>query len=360
MLSASDVAAARLPFGRASTLSAQAYTDPAVYAAEVERIFRREWLCVARSDQVPEPGDYLTLDLLDEPLIVARDERGELHVLSRVCRHRGAVLCEGTGNTRTLRCPYHAWVYRLDGTLAGAPHTESIDGFDPARFALPRLRTEVWEGFVFASFAPDPEPLAPRLATLSRVLARYRLDEYVTTEAMVFDSVFDWKVLVDNFMEAYHHIATHRDTLEPILPARASYALENDGPWSLLVMPPRNSADRRDDSTDWPEETLLAGCVFPSHLFAPAREVLSWYQILPEAAGRFTLRIHVCPSRESNGSPEAEAIRAFTRSVHVQDIAACEATWAGLRAPSYRSGLLAPLEAPLWQFNQWWLDRMGP
>jgi phenylpropionate dioxygenase-like ring-hydroxylating dioxygenase large terminal subunit len=358
-LRAADVAAARLPFGRAATLPSNAYTDPSVYAAEVERIFRREWLCVARADQIANAGDYLCVDLLGDRLVVTRDERGEIHVLSRVCRHRGAVLLEGRGNAKTLRCPYHAWVYRLDGQLAGAPHMEGASGFEPKRCALPRLACEVWEGFVFTSFDPGAAPLAPGLAGLSRVLARYRLGAFVSaSEPMVFESVFDWKVLVDNFMEAYHHIAVHRDTLEPALPARASYALDSDGPWSLLVMPPRDAKPPADPA-DWPDASLVAGCVFPAHLVAPTREVLTWYQILPEAPGRFTLRIHVCPSPEMLDSPHAEAIRALARQIHLQDIEACEATFAGLGSSDYRAGLIAPLERPLWQFAQWWLDRMG-
>ena len=235
---------------------------------------------------------------------------------------------------------------------------ESAVAFESQHCALPELRSEVWEGFVFVSLDASPAPLAPRLVTLARVLARYRFDEFVTLEPMVFESAFNWKMLVDNFMEAYHHIATHRDTLEPALPGRASYALESDGLWSLLVMPPRG-AKASDDPIDWPDESLVAGCVFPSHLFALSPGLLTWYQILPTAAGRFKLCIHTCPSRESEGASHAEALNAITRKVHLQDVAACESAWAGLQSPCYRSGFITPLEKPLWQFSQWWLDRMG-
>jgi len=356
-LDSADVAAAREPFGRASTLPSGAYTDADVAETERERVFGREWLCVARADQVASPGDYLSLDLLGRPLLVTRDDGGEIHVLSRVCRHRGAVIAEGAGNARTLRCPYHAWVYHLDGALAGAPHMEGAEGFDPSKCALPRVRAEVWEGFVFACFDPEAQPLAPRLATLSRALSRYRMAEFASSDALVFDSPFDWKVLVDNFMEAYHHVAIHRDTLEPVLPARRSYALDPDGPWSLLVMPPRDSAPP-EDPAHWPDDSLVAGCVFPSTLFALSRDSLSWYQILPEEPGRFTLRIHACPSRTALGTPAADALRDLVERIHHQDIGACEATWQGLRSPCYRAGILAPLEKPLWHFTQWWLDRM--
>lgn len=358
LLADEAVAAARLPFGRAATLPSEAYGEPGVHAEELGRLFRRHWLCVARADQLAHSGDFVTLDLLREPLVVLRDG-DQLRVLSRVCRHRGAEVVRGVGNAARLRCPYHAWVYELDGRLAGAPHMEGSEAFDPAACALPALRCEVWEGFVFACFDPAAEPLGPRLAGLSRLLSRYRLAEFVTTEPLVFDSHFDWKVLVDNFMEAYHHVAVHKDTLEPLFPARASWTPESDGPWSLLVMPPRHEAERPRDARAWPEASLVAGCVYPSHLFALTPDLLSWYQVLPEAPGRFTLRIHACPSREIRGTEHADALREFTRRVHLQDVQACEATFAGLRAPSHRAGVLGPLERALWQWNQWWLREMG-
>lgn len=358
MLDPADVAAARAPFGRAATLPARAYTDPAIHALERERIFEREWLCVARSDQLARPGDHRPLDLLGRPLLLTRDERGALHVLSRVCRHRGALVAEGAGNAKSLRCPYHGWTYRLDGTLVGTPYMERGPDFDPRDFCLPELPCEEWLGFVFTSFAPDPAPLAPRLVSLARALARYDLAAYPTTEPMCFESAFDWKVLADNFMEAYHHSGTHRDTLEAGLPARRSYALESDGPWSLLVMPPSEAAPASDPH-DWPEASVLAVCVFPDHLFTISPSELLWYQLLPGGPGRFDLRVHVCPPRGLAGTAEADALHELVRRVHLQDIGACEATWAGLRSPCYRAGRLGPLERPLWQFGQWWLDRIG-
>jgi phenylpropionate dioxygenase-like ring-hydroxylating dioxygenase large terminal subunit len=197
----------------------------------------------------------------------------------------------------------------------------------------------------------------------------------VAVETAVFDSPFNWKVLVDNFMEAYHHIAVHRETFEPLFPAASSYAPDNEGPYSLLVMPgvqpPAGDPMPGEAEGGLPyvgelgveeRNRLVAAVVYPFHLFAPGAQLLTWYQLLPHSWERFTLRIYSCFPRSTLEDPTlreaVEGIQAFTRRVHQEDIRACEATMSGLDARSFESGRLAPLEKPLWQFNQWWIQRM--
>ena len=371
-LSAQALAAARLPLERAATLPREAYVSPEVYAREVERIFRREWLCAGRVDQLPEPGSHFPLDLLGEKLVVTRDERGEVRVLSRVCRHRAAEVVTKPGVARSLRCPYHAWTYALDGRLLGAPLMDGVERFERAQCGLPEIRSEVWEGWIFVNFDPRAGALGPRLEPLRRSLAGFCMSEMVATEPVVFDSPFNWKVLVDNFMEAYHHIAVHRETLEPLFPGKRSHVPDNQGPYSLLIMPtagdepaPAPFADGPPPATleDWQRSSLVAAVVYPFHLFAPGPDSLTWYQLLPETWDRFTLRTYTCHPRAVIADPaHADAcagLRAFVTTVHQEDIAACEAVWAGLGSPSSVPGRLSLLERAIWQFNQWWIDRMA-
>jgi phenylpropionate dioxygenase-like ring-hydroxylating dioxygenase large terminal subunit len=374
VLSEGRVAGARRELANATTLPPEAFTSEAVYQAEVERIFARSWLCAGRADQIPDAGDYFTLDLLDDKLVVVRGTDGEIRVLSRVCRHRAAELVRGSGNTRSFQCPYHAWTYRLDGSLSGAPFMEGVEGFDRKACGLPEIRSELWEGWIFVNFDREAKPLADQLAPLSKLLANYSMSEMVAVETATFDSPFNWKVLVDNFMEAYHHIGTHLDTFEPIFPASLSHAPDNDGPYSVLVMP--GKSEQSDEEVASPgelprvgeldsdeENRLVAAVVYPFHLFAPSAELLSWYQILPETYDRFTLRIFSCFPRKTLEDPaHSDAVRGlqeFTKVVHGQDIGACEAVWSGLNARSFEAGRLSLLEKPIWQFNQWWLERMA-
>lgn len=357
------------PLEEATTLPARAFVDDAIYEREVERVFRGQWLCVGRLDQVANPGDWRTLDLLGAKLVLVRDLAGEVRVLSRICQHRAAELVSGEGNSRSLQCPYHAWTYKLDGRLVGAPHMDRAAGFDRADCALPSIRHEVWEGFVFVNLDGEADPLAPALAPLSKLLADYDMETLVAEETGTYLSEFNWKVLVDNFMEAYHHVATHVDTLEPLFPAKASHVPDNAGPYSVLVMPPSPDhpaaveAPKLPGLEDAQQPGLVAAVVYPCHLFAPSGDKVAWYQFLPESTGRFTLRIFNCFRRDvaedTARSEERAQAHAILRVVHEQDIGACEAVQAGLESGHFERGRLSHLEKAIWQFNRWWCAQMG-
>ncbi len=121
------------PLETAFSLPPRWFTDPAVFELEKERIFARDWLCVARAEEVERPGDYKAFDLYDAPIIVVRGRDGEIRALSNVCRHRSMRIVEGRGNTSLFTCPYHRWAYDLDGTHRGAPLMEKSKGFDASR-----------------------------------------------------------------------------------------------------------------------------------------------------------------------------------------------------------------------------------
>ncbi len=120
------------------------YTDAGWLDFEIETLLKREWLCLGRVDEVRNPGDYFTIDVLDEPILVVRGDDGRLRVLANICRHRNMPVAEGRGNCKRFVCPYHAWSYRNDGQLLRAPYLEQQ--VDPADCALPELKSEVWQG----------------------------------------------------------------------------------------------------------------------------------------------------------------------------------------------------------------------
>ena len=98
---------------KAETLPPVLYTSEEVLAFEKEALFSREWLCVGRGEQIPEAGDWFTVNIAGEPLIVARDKDGQVNCVSAVCQHRAMQVCEGQGNDTTFKCPYHHWIYGL-------------------------------------------------------------------------------------------------------------------------------------------------------------------------------------------------------------------------------------------------------
>jgi phenylpropionate dioxygenase-like ring-hydroxylating dioxygenase large terminal subunit len=347
------------------TLHPRCYRDPAFYALEHERLFRPGWHCVAREDQVAKPGDYVSIELLGEPLVAVRDERGALRVLSRVCRHRWMPLVAGAGNRRSFQCPYHLWTYGLDGRLLAAPEMDRSEGFDRESVRLPELRVECFEGFVFASFDPEAAPLAPRLEGLRRAIAPYRPAAFVTTAPLEFVHEWNWKVMVENFVESYHHIGPHADTLQPIVPAAGTFAGASDGPYAVLHNPTRDGAPLpalfapTPGLSDAQRADFVVGAVFPFHLSSVQHDSLFWYQIEPTGPTSIRLRIHPCVPAEAAGSRELELVRGWIDRIHAQDIAACRAVQAGLASRLAEAGPLSHLERCVHALHSFVRERIG-
>jgi phenylpropionate dioxygenase-like ring-hydroxylating dioxygenase large terminal subunit len=206
-----DLDASVLDVSAASTLPPSLYTSADVLAFERDALFAKEWLCVGRAERIPAPGDWFTVTICDEPIIVVRDKTGEVRAMSAVCQHRAMQVCDGQGNSTTFKCPYHHWNYALDGRLLGAPAMERTVGFDKADYGLPPLQVELWQGFVFVNLDPDAAPLAPTLAQYEPYLEHYDLADAVCPGTFTLtDLPWNWKVMFENFNDGYHANRLHQ------------------------------------------------------------------------------------------------------------------------------------------------------
>ena len=203
----------RRPMMDAETLQSWCYTSPEFYRREVETIFMKIWNFFGRADQIPNPGDYHAFEFVGVPLVILRDRQGELRAFANTCRHRGTLLLDGTGNCRAIKCPYHGWVYSLNGELTGAPDMDETTGFDRKDYGLIPLRLETWGGFMFVNFDPDAEPLMDFLGELPTMLASHDLEDMVTTRHQEYLLDCNWKLFVENAMEAYHIPNVHKESI---------------------------------------------------------------------------------------------------------------------------------------------------
>lgn len=330
---------------------------------------RTGWLPVARVEQLPMAGSYLTMDLFGQPIVVVRGSDDQIRVMSSICLHRAANIVEGSGRRNVFTCPYHAWSYDTTGQLKRAPLMEGACEFAERDERLPQIRSEIWQGFILANLDDEAAPFAPQVKGLSDYFDAFQLEDMVLVDTLEFDSPWNWKVLVENFMEAYHHIATHSKTFEPVFHAADSRVLDSDGPWSILHMP---AADQ--EHTDpgglpnvpglepWQERDLFASVMYPHFLLAVQGSSVAWYQVLPDAVDHLTLKIHLlvpATTTQIDGFEEARnALRELVSVVHHEDISANDLVWRGLNAGATKQGRLSPLEEAIWQQNQWWLDKM--
>ena len=191
------------------------FTSPEFYRFEMAAVWGHEWFCVGRATDIPARGDYFTVTVGDDPLLVVRGTDGHVRVLANVCRHRAMKLAEGAGNARRLRCPYHSWVYRLDGTLQSAPDLSNQPCFDKSEVRLPVIRSAVWEGFIFITFDPGLPPLSDRLGRLGAQLANWGLGDLCSATQQLTRYDFNWKIFGD---ECYHCQHLHAKTWHQMYP----------------------------------------------------------------------------------------------------------------------------------------------
>ncbi len=227
-----DVAAADLgahlgadgALAQARTLPGTSYSDADHHRRELDAVFRRDWVGVGLDIDVAAPGSYLATTAGDAPVLVVRDEHGELRAFQNVCRHRGAPVAEGCGPVRALRCPYHSWVYRLDGSLARAVGVGEPDGFDPADFGLFEIGVTTFARSILVNLDPDAAPFDA--GPLAAGLGPFRIDEMEVVRRDRYERAFNWKVLVENYSENYHTPSIHAQL--PV--AGYEYPMECEGP----------------------------------------------------------------------------------------------------------------------------------
>ncbi|HTS91978.1 MAG TPA: aromatic ring-hydroxylating dioxygenase subunit alpha [Stellaceae bacterium] len=352
------------------SLPAAAFTSAAFFDAELERIHRRNWFFVGRADELPAGGDFRAIHTVAGPVLLVRDHAGEIRAFANCCRHRGSLLLSGSGNRRAIVCPYHGWGYRLDGSLAGAPEMEGATGFRPEEHGLVRIRLEAWQGFIFLTLDPESLPLLQHLGNLPEVFASHRLDEMVCTWRIEFDAACNWKLLVENSMEAYHTGYIHRDSVG----AQKAARIATTGEWQCIqVLDERSVAVLAAETPPFPpiadlSEEARRGTYFsmilPTTQFAVAQDSMWWLQMRPVAADRTILSIGGCfPRAITTRDDFEEKARPYYerwQRVGEEDVRMLEIQQLGLVSPLYRPGPLAPREDTMHRIDRWVLDRLPP
>ena len=355
---------AALPFDAARTLPAGAYTEPQFTAHEVERLFRRDWVCVGRIDEIPNPGDYIAHRIAEAPVAVVRQTDGSLKALSNVCRHRMSELLKDIGHVGKIVCPYHAWSYDLSGRLLMAPFMG--EHFDKRGIALKELRSDTWEGWIYVTADADVAPVSERLASLSRRIADYRMDRHV----MVYraDEVWacNWKTLAENFTESYHLFSSHKHSLEPFTPTTGVWCEPGDEGWNIHWMDTSRPQERVWAET--PEPALLTFPlmhVYPSHVVSVSFNRGFWMSLQPDGPDRVKVLWGVTAPKElvpvepeARAAYDADTKRVFD-AVNLEDRTIVESIARGLKSPLAEPGRLGEKERTLWEFWRFLAKALG-
>lgn len=220
-----------------SPLAARNYIEPDVFEADKRKIFYRTWQCVGHVCELSEPGEYVTLNVVNEDILVVRGHDNQLRAFFNVCRHRGHPVAEGRGCRQTLVCAYHGWTYDLNGEFRAAPQASSDDLKKCAGLRLREVPLEIFCGFVFINLDPCAAPLEPTLTGLEAEFKSFHPDptslRFICETSIEHES--NWKISVENYNECYHCPNVHATSLVKGVLALEGYRIEAKGPaiWHL-------------------------------------------------------------------------------------------------------------------------------
>ncbi|MBI1172971.1 Rieske 2Fe-2S domain-containing protein [bacterium] len=357
-----------VPFERAYAMPKSVYTSPEFAEAELKHIFARDWLSAGRADTLKEPGDYLTMTIAGEPVIILRDREGQLRGMSNVCRHRMSTLLEGRGHVRSIVCPYHAWTYNLDGSLRGAPAMAANENFCKENIALPAVRVEDWLGWIMVTLNPDaPSPHAA-LADVEKLVGYLDMGSYSETFRETFRWNTNWKVLAENFMESYHLPVCHAGTIGGSVdlmkmtcpegsPAfNYHYIVKNDTVPLSLAHPSNTTLKGDERRLTW----LLA--IYPALLITLTPGYFWYLCLTPVGPDQVDVLYGGGMSADWMADPEAAShlatVKALLDDVNIEDKGCVEKVYRGLLAGLSEPGPLSHLERPNFEFATYIASKM--
>jgi phenylpropionate dioxygenase-like ring-hydroxylating dioxygenase large terminal subunit len=333
------------------TLPFSWYSDEEMLRRERARIFAHSWQYGGRAEQVATPGSFLATDAGGIPILVTRDQDGELRAFLNVCRHRGAVLLEGCGERATVQCHYHAWTYDLDGSLRNAPRSDREPGFDKSEWSLLPASVGTWGPFLFVNPDPDALPLGEHLGELPETLARdIDIDNLVFHSRVEFGANANWKIVVENFLECYHCATAHPGFSAEVDVHPDRYLLEAHATYSAQFCAAKATGERGQFHLLYPNTGLN---VFPG----PPN--LSIGPVLPNGTGRTERYLDYFFAPDVDESWRREFF-AFDDQVGKEDTALVESVHRGMAAGVLEQGrLLLGSEPLLAAFQGWVAERLS-
>jgi Rieske 2Fe-2S family protein len=339
----------------AKTLPQRFFVSPEIFRREQESIFSAQWLCVGHQNAIANAGDYFVRQVAGESLIIVRDQKEIVRGFYNVCRHRGTRLCENErGHSSAIRCPYHAWTYALDGRLIGAPHMESVEGFEKADYPLRAVNLGLWEGFIFVNLADDPTTLEEVFAPLAGKFTHWNLPRLRSAKRVDYDVGANWKLIFENYSECYHCPGVH-----PALAKLTPYdSAENDlceGPFLGGFMPIKKGKSLTmtgnacalavgDVNAD---NKVFYYSIFPNMLLSMHPDYVMVHQLWPQSPERTLV---LCdwlfnPDAFDRADFHPHDAVEFWDMTNKQDWHVCELSQQGIASRAYRPGPYSPRES---------------
>ena len=325
---------------RSWSLRAEAYTERRWADADVAGILARSWQWICHVERLRDPGSYVSATVAGMPVAVVRGRDGELRAFYNVCKHRAHELLSGSGTTRNIVCPYHAWTYGLDGNLKAARRADRMESFDMGEVCLDPVLVEEFGGMVYVNLDSAATPLGEQAADLAEEIASWAPDVAALTHAkrLSYDVATNWKNVIDNFLECYHCHIAHKEFVD--LVDMNTYEVRTHGIWSSHFAEAGKHANAAYDVSGasvtehavwwlWPNTCLLR---------YPGRGNFMVFQAVPDGPERTLETWDFYLESTELDEAEKESVRYIDDVLQQQDIALVESVQRGMRTPAFDQG----------------------
>jgi choline monooxygenase len=328
---------------KAWTIPAPWYFDQRIAKLERESVFAANWQVVGRLDLVREPGQFFTIDVNDEPLLVARGEDGKLRGFYNVCRHHAAaVVPEAAGCAKQFRCPYHGWTYGNDGALKGMVEFEGVCNFDRKDNGLVPIRIDTWENFVFANLDGKAPLLLQFLGRVPSLVAPLQLTEKLHYfDRRIYTLKCNWKVYVDNYLDGGYHVPHAHKGLSSVV-EYTKYTIENFERSCLQSSPIDTSGALESSIGATRQGNAFYLWVYPNFMINAYSGVMDTNLVLPLGVDKCAVIFDYYFA--DIGSAAAQHHRdsiAVSEKVQDEDMAICDSVQRGLGSRAYVAGRLS-------------------
>ena len=351
------------PFGSSSGLPTEAYRSQAVYDWETTRFFAGTWSCLGRIDDLLGPGQVRGVRVGGESVLLSRED-DEVRGFSNVCRHRGHELAPvgDAFDARLVRCPYHAWTYRFDGSLKTAPSFSGLLGFEESDYPLITVSVDTWGGWLFVNLDGAAPPLDEQVGNLTGMLAPYEPDGLAVGHRQEYEVEANWKVIVENYNECYHCTSIHPALCE-VTPVDSGADLTPTGLWcgGTMDLKPHAATMSMDGLTplqplpgvtDELLRQVVYVTVFPNLLISAHPDYVLAHRLEPLSPTRTRIECAwLFPTAAVNdaGFDPGYAVDFWDLTNH-EDWAVCEGVQRGMANSGHRPGPLSSWEATVYQF----------
>jgi len=331
------------PLERAWTIPAPWYLDARIAELERQGVFGAAWQFVGRTDQVREKGQFFTVEMSGEPLVVVRGQDGELRAFFNVCRHHAAaVVTEPAGSAERFRCPYHGWTYGTDGALKGMVEFEGVCDFDRAKNGLLPVRVETWENFAFIHLDSPGVSLREFLGSAVDLVAPLELTKKLKFfERRRYALNCNWKVYVDNYLDGGYHVPHAHKGLSSVI-EYTKYTIKNFERACLQSSPISAEGESQPDVSATRRGRAFYLWIYPNFMINAYEGVMDTNLVVPLGIDRCAVVFDYYFADTSVGADarNRESI-AVSEKVQDEDTMLCEAVQRGLRSRAYVAGRLS-------------------